>query len=98
MRSSVIEKVLSENPNLPSNARNHLIYTTYQECEKRREFPYITEYMVNHYDTMEGKYIADHVRHEQKININPSQVMYYVFDEAHYFVSDAMFNEMVFFK
>ena len=28
MRSSVIEKVLSENPNLPSNARNHLIYTT----------------------------------------------------------------------
>jgi hypothetical protein len=93
MRSSVIEKVLSENPNLPSNARNHLIYTTYQECEKRREFPYITEYMVNHYDTMEGKYIAEHVRQEQKININPSQVMYYVFDEAHYFVSDAMFNE-----
>lgn len=56
--------------------REYLIITTYQSCESNNCFP-----RIRYRDT------SGRVQY-----IEPGKIMYYIFDEAHYFISDASFN------
>ena len=93
MKNSVIKNLFSNNSDIPSGVRKRLIITTYQECEKQGDFPIIRDEFENSHDTPQEKYIAKYVSAENVYDVYPNTVKYYVFDEAHYFVADALFNE-----
>ena len=58
-----------------------MIIRTYQSCEMRQEFPGFTEEIE-----------SDNDYNKSYKHITPVDIMYYVFDEAHYFVQDSLFN------
>ncbi|MBR3870287.1 MAG: DEAD/DEAH box helicase family protein [Clostridia bacterium] len=58
-----------------------MIIRTYQSCEIRQEFPGFKEEIEN-----------DNNNRKSYKHFSTEDIMYYVFDEAHYFVQDALFN------
>lgn len=72
---------------------NHkAIVLTYQFCENRQMFPDITIHTSKNSESDEEKEIALINEVSTTIHINRCDVLFYVFDEAHYFISDALFN------
>ena len=73
-----IEEAFGKEAEVTETAAKHLHIFTYQGSELRKNYPKVVD-------------IDD--RTEDKIILEPKDIMYYVFDEAHYFISDALINE-----
>ena len=80
--------------NIQSDLKDFIHIRSYQRAEKSGEFPeiksiedkeYVEKYG-SHEDTKDSKCILDR-------GVESSEILYYVFDEAHYFCTDATFNE-----
>lgn len=72
---------------------DYLYIVTYQYCETIGEFPDINITYKNLKPDEKEYYNSS----KKNIEINKDEVLYYIFDEAHYFVSDASFNNNVSF-
>lgn len=85
-----------ENHDTPRDARNAIHVVTYQYCEVSKQFPQFTVQPDLTGYTKEQR-ILKKTRKElpQPFEINEDDILYYVFDEAHYFLSDSLFNENV---
>ena len=73
----LIEMVFGENVSISKKAEQHLHILTYQGSELTKSYPSAS---IKVDDS------------EDRIEISAEDVLYYVFDEAHYFVSDAQIN------
>ena len=73
-----IHDFYSDDPEFAEKCISKMIIRTYQSCEKGNEFP---------------DFKSGFNEYENTFNFYGTQnIMYYVFDEAHYFVQDALFN------
>lgn len=93
MREIIINNLFGNDSEIKPEDTRYLIIKTYQECEKNGDIPEIKDYSGMYYDTAEEKYRSKYVCGTNFLDYSSLDVMYYVFDEAHYFVSDALFNE-----
>jgi len=73
-----IHDFYSDDPEFAEKCISKMIIRTYQSCEMGNEFP---------------DFKSGYDEHLEIFNFYGTQnIMYYVFDEAHYFVQDALFN------
>lgn len=72
-----IQETFLASEDLVKEAEDYLHILTYQSSELSRNYP-----------TVAVK-IEDS---EERVSLSPTEILYYVFDEAHYFVSDALIN------
>lgn len=75
------------------NVFDYLYIVSYQYCETIEKFPDFYIYLDKLLPMEKDLY----VNLLDKISINSSNVLYYVFDEGHYMISDACFNEKAYF-
>lgn len=66
-----------DDKDLKDEAEQYLHIFTYQYSEKKKNYPNV--------------YISSESGEEYTI-LSPDDIMYYIFDESHYFVNDALFN------
>lgn len=67
---------------------------TYQYCEKSKQFGKFENLLVDNMIPEEKEFFEQYGRY---VSIDMDDVLYYIYDEAHYFVSDASFNSDVSF-
>lgn len=80
-RQKLIHEVgLSEE--ITNEAQKHIHVFTYQYYEKK----HLAEYKFPYIDYLNPENQYDHIR------FHPSMIKYFIFDEAHYFLGDALFN------
>lgn len=72
-----IKEAFGKEADVTETAAKHLHIFTYQSSELRMNYPKVVD-------------VDDST--ETKIILEPKDIMYYVFDEAHYFISDALIN------
>ena len=70
------------------NSSEHFYIVSYQYCETINKFP---DFTIN-LNKLEKEEKTPYKNKKQNISINHKDIMYYIFDEAHYFVMDSSFN------
>ena len=87
-----IESIL-ETTELTEDEVHSIHVTTYQHCETANSFPYFT-IPPDLSGMSREEYIEAEICNKlpKPKSLPPEEVLYCVFDEAHYFLSDAMFN------
>lgn len=93
MREIIMNNLFGNDSEIKPEDIRYLIIKTYQECEKNGDIPEIKDFSGMYYDTVEEKFLDKYVFGEFFTDLSSDSIMYYVFDEAHYFVSDSLFNE-----
>lgn len=88
-----LETLFATDGGIPENMRHAILIVTYQYCEISKQFPcFSIKPDLSHYSkeelvSMQFKHCVPPPR-----EVNASDIMYYVFDEAHYFLADSSFN------
>lgn len=86
-----IESIL-ETTELTEDEVHSIHVTTYQHCETAKSFPYFTIPPDLSGMSREARALAEASNTPPETKLPPEDILYYVFDEAHYFLSDALFN------
>lgn len=88
-----INSLLGINCNISEDFLPFIHIVTYQYCEATNQFPNFTISPVLRGLTRLERKTGDVMGTlPQSVSISHDQIMYYIFDEAHYFISDACFN------
>lgn len=86
-----IESIL-ETTELTEEEIHSIHVTTYQHCETANSFPYFTIPPDLSGMSREARALAEASNTPPATKLPPEDILYYVFDEDHYFLSDALFN------
>lgn len=78
---------------VPQNELPLLHILTYQYCEVSRQFPnFIVQPDLSGISQIEQKRLEVDGKLPQPVRMTSSDVLYYIFDEAHYLLNDSIFN------
>lgn len=80
-----VQIIFGKEESLNEDELSSIYITTYQHCEEADEYP-------NFKVKIEQSSEDDQKAGDKAITINEDDVLYYVFDESHYFLSDSLFN------
>lgn len=89
-----LDLIFRDDGGIPDDMRDSIHITTYQYCETKGQFKSFdaeSDYVNYSREEIERMRIKREL--PPKNTISESEILYYVFDEAHYFLSDSLFNE-----
>lgn len=88
-----LAEILPGSKSLPQGAAPHIHVVTYQYCEKTKQYTEFSINMANPDMSKAEREIKEIFKQlPEPTKLRKKDIMYYIFDEAHYFVSDALFN------
>ena len=91
-RKSIKSQIQEKYQEQIDTSNQKAIVLTYQFCETCGQFPDVRIQPEKEVDSETEKEIAMINNVKETLKICRDDVLYYVFDEAHYFISDALFN------
>lgn len=88
-----LQHYFGQSVTVPQNELPLLHILTYQYCEVSRQFPnFIVQPDLSGISQIEQKRLEVDGKLPQPVRMTSSDVLYYVFDEAHYLLNDSLFN------
>ena len=85
-----LEKKYPDNPNFVDDCLDHIFVQTYQYCETAKAYPNFKNIL----SVKEQEKEQENGRREKtQLQNNTINAKYYIFDEAHYFICDSLFNQ-----
>lgn len=88
-----LQHYFGQSVTVPQNELSLLHILTYQYCEVSRQFPnFIVQPDLSGISQIEQKRLEVDGKLPQPVRMTSSDVLYYVFDEAHYLLNDSLFN------
>ena len=91
--SSYLKEFFGNNNNIPDKSLPYIHIVSYQYCESAKQFPDFRIAPKLPKMSRKEKIIKKMQGNLPKaVQLNNQDIMYYIFDEAHYFIADANFN------